>query len=236
MPTRDVIKIDEEKCDGCGQCVIACAESALEVIDGKARLVSDIYCDGLGACLGECPQGALTITQREAEDFDEEAVKERVSEAPKNILTQGCPSSCPSSIPRSIAAQQTTGQPIPSQLTNWPIQLHLVNPAAPFFKGADLVIAADCSAFSYGAFHRDLLAGKKVVIACPKLDNPQGYVEKITDLVNQGGVESIEIVHMEVPCCFGLRRLVEIGASRAGRKVPIKETVVSIDGSIENRN
>jgi ferredoxin len=232
MPKREVIKIDEEKCDGCGQCVVACAESALEIIDGKARLVSDIYCDGLGACIGECPQGALTIVTREAEDFDEEAVQDRISES-TNILTQGCPSSCPSSISRSLEAGLVVDQPVPSQLTNWPIQLHLVNPAAPFFRGADLVIAADCSAFSYGAFHHDLLAGKKVVIACPKLDDPQGYVEKIAGLIDQGGVESIEIVHMEVPCCFGLRRLVEIGAERAGRRVPLKETIVSIDGGIE---
>jgi len=233
MPKREVIKIDEEKCDGCGQCVVACAESALEIIDGKAKLVSDIYCDGLGACLGECPQGALTIETREAEDFDEEAVHERISDTTKNILTEGCPSSCPSSRSMSIQADRVSSdQPVPSQLTNWPVQLHLVNPAAPFFRGAKLVIGADCTAFSYGAFHRDLLAGKKIVIACPKLDNSQGYVEKITALIDQGGVESIEIVHMEVPCCFGLKRLVEIGAERAGRKVPLSETVVSIDGTI----
>ena len=232
MAKRQIIKIDEEKCNGCGQCVKGCAEGALQMIDGKARLVSELYCDGLGACLGECPTGAISIEEREAAPFDKVAVEEHLK-GPN--LACGCPGS----------REQTfvpAGQPFapagavaetPSALSHWPIQLHLINPLSGHFQGADLLLAADCTAFSVGAFHPQYLANHKLAIACPKLDsNKESYIEKITQLIDGAHINTLTVMMMEVPCCGGLLQLALEGAKRAQRKVPVKKVVVSLKGQL----
>ncbi|HID55840.1 TPA: 4Fe-4S ferredoxin [Candidatus Poribacteria bacterium] len=236
---RQIIQIDEEKCDGCGQCVIACAEGAIQIIEGKARLISESYCDGLGACIGECPQGAITIVEREAEEFDEEAVREHLRRLGRDHVHDhhhpvepiGCPSAQSKELEREEEADLRRS---PSALTHWPVQLHLVNPRMPFFKDAELLITASCVPVAYGSFHADFLSGRKVVIACPKLDDPTGYIEKIAALMDDGGVSSVKVLHMEVPCCFGLLRMVEMGAKMAKRQVPVEEIVITIDGKVSD--
>ncbi|MFB0566504.1 MAG: 4Fe-4S binding protein [Candidatus Aminicenantaceae bacterium] len=241
---RKIIKIDEEKCTGCGLCVPSCAEGALQIIDGKARLVSEIYCDGLGACLGDCPEGALTIEEREAEEFDEKAVQEHLAEMEerkdssqeKEKLPCGCPSS------QSMSWEKVDGEPVSksapttrSKLRQWPVQLTLVNPDADYFKGAELLIAADCIPFAYASFHHDFLQGKAVVVGCPKLDDYKFYVNKLTEIIKRGSVKKIHVVNMEVPCCFGLMSLVREALARAGRNIPVEQVVVSIKGEIIER-
>ncbi len=237
MAVRDVVSIDEEKCDGCGQCATACAEGAIEIIDGKARLVSDVYCDGLGACLGECPQGAITIEKREAADFDEEAVKERLAGAA--AVTEAA-TSCPGSASRTIERCELVdmkGEPgeaagAPSLLGNWPVQLKLVPAHAPYFEGADLLIAADCVPFAYADFHRRFLADKVLMIGCPKLDSAEFYRKKLEEIFAGNDLKSIEVVYMEVPCCFGLVHLVHESLKAAGKDIPLKLTKVGIKGDV----
>ena len=199
---RKIIKIDEEKCNGCGLCVPACAEGALQIIEGKARLVSEKYCDGLGACLGECPQGAITIEERIAEEFDEAATR--------------------------LAPIQATSQP--SMLRHWPVQLALVPPRAPFLQGADLVLAADCVPFAYAAFHQEFIRDHAVLAACPKLDDFQAHLEKLTEILSLSPVKSLSVVHMEVPCCAGLTYMVEQAMRQAGKDIPLKEVTITIKG------
>jgi len=240
MPVRKIIEIDEEKCDGCGQCVISCAEGALEVIDGKAKVVSDVFCDGLGACIGECPQGALRIIEREAPDFDEEAAKAHVKgiesdrDAPMEASEPcGCPSSKPMTLnPSNGAKVSVVAQDLPPQLANWPVQWRLVQPSSPFFKGADLLLAADCVPFAFRDFHGKFLTGKPVVIGCPKLDEQAQYLDKLTALFREASPRSVSIVIMEVPCCSGLVRLVDQAMKASGRKFPADITVVGIQGDI----
>ena len=243
---RKIIQIDEEKCTGCGLCVPGCAEGALQIIDGKARLVSDVYCDGLGACLGECPEGALTIVEREAEEFDEhlalEALAERRREEARgkaglNVMPAsggGCPGAAAMSFDRHPKeAPRSAAGPQPSELTHWPVQLHLVNPAADFFKNRDVVLAADCAAFALGDFHARYLKGKALAIACPKLDNGQEeYVDKIRRLADEAQINTLTVVIMQVPCCRGLMQIASTGLSRAKRKVPLKMVVVGIKGEV----
>ncbi|NMC71760.1 MAG: 4Fe-4S binding protein [Myxococcales bacterium] len=258
MPsTRNVIRIDEEKCDGCGQCVLACAEGAIAIIDGKARLVADAYCDGLGACIGECPQGALTIEQREAEDFDEDAVREHLrrlgqphnppphhpahaasTAAAHDHHAAGCPGAAvrdfraaasPCCAP--AASDAAAGRP-PSALGHWPVQLHLVPPHAPFLRNADLLLAADCTAFAVGDFHDRFLGDHALTIACPKLDDTGPYLEKLTRILAEAGVRSLHVVQMEVPCCAGLERLVRRARADAGRPVPLQVTTIGIHGEV----
>lgn len=250
MAVRDVVEINEDLCDGCGDCVTACAEGAIAIIDGKARLVSDIYCDGLGACLGHCPQGAITVTRREADDFDEAAVAERLeslgvstpspSHRPQGVFPVmgqshggGCPGSRPAM--RSVAPPEATGSaaPHPSQLRHWPVQLHLVPPTAPFFHGADVLLAADCVAFAVADFHQQHLAGRSLAIACPKLDsNQEIYLDKLVAMIDQSQIRSLQVMVMEVPCCGGLVRLAEEAARRASRKIPVEFLVVGTGGHI----
>lgn len=240
MPVRKIIEIDEEKCDGCGQCVIACAEGALEIVDGKAKVVSDVFCDGLGACIGECPQDALRIIEREAPDFDEEAAMAHVkdtkadSEATVDAPAEcGCPSSKPMTLrPSSDVGTSAEGQDLPSQLANWPVQWKLVQPSSPFFKGADLLLAADCVPFAFRDFHGKFMAGKPVVIGCPKLDEQAQYLEKLTALFRESSPRSVTIVIMEVPCCGGLVRLVDQAMKASARQFPVDITVVGIRGDI----
>ncbi len=277
---RTVIKIDEEKCNGCEQCVNGCHEGALQMIEGKARLVSELYCDGLGACIGECPEGAITLEEREAQPYSETAVMERISKlGERTILAHlkhlkdhnemgffsegvkyldehgiqvnlssllekefvqienhhhGHGGGCPGSRERAFVPVSTEAQvSVQSELTHWPIQLHLANPSANHFHGADLLLAADCVPFSIPDFHGRFLKGKKLVIACPKLDsNKESYLEKLRILIDESRVNTINVVIMEVPCCSGLLKMAEIALETASRKVPIKYTVVGIRGKV----
>lgn len=231
---RDIIRIDEEKCNGCGQCVPNCHEGALKIVDGKARLVSEIMCDGLGACLGYCPEGAITIEKREAESFDEVAVTNNKEHDHTQSHNSG---SCPGSSERKItpvpAASPSDFAVMTSQLTHWPIQMHLINPNSPAYRGADLLLAADCVAFSLGSFHSTFLKNRSLAIACPKLDHgTESYIDKLTTLIDAAKINTITVMMMEVPCCGGLMQMVKTAMGRATVKVPVKAVLVSIDGKI----
>lgn len=244
---RKIIQIDEEKCDGCGQCVISCAEGALEIIDGKAKVISDNLCDGLGACIGECPQGALKIIERQAEEFDEEAVEEHLAQnmTKKNSETTmacGCPSSqIQSFAPQSACQKANTpaqlGPDAQSALSHWPVQIRLIPPTAPFLKGADLLIVADCVPVAFPSLHRDFLEGRTVMIGCPKFDNADEYIEKFSAIFKTAGVKSITTVVMEVPCCSALPMMVKKGLDLSGQKIPTSQITVSTRGKIiDTRN
>ena len=290
---RNIIKIDEEKCTGCGDCVPNCHEGALQMIDGKARMVSEFFCDGLGACIGDCPVGAITLEEREAELYDEIATIERmIPKGEKTIIAHlkhlkehgevdylkqgvgylrangieidfaqvhnhngsGCSSKqvaapvqhnhgggCPGSREMTLAPTATAGfkmAPVttteaPSQLRQWPVQLHLLNPEAGYFKGADVVLAADCVAFSYANFHNRFLAGKILAIACPKLDsNKESYIEKLKAMISNSAINTLTVLIMEVPCCGGLLGLTQKAITEAGRKIPVKLVVIGVKGDI----
>jgi NAD-dependent dihydropyrimidine dehydrogenase PreA subunit len=244
---RKIIQIDEDLCTGCGSCVVACAEAALEIIDGKAKVVNDVFCDGLGACIGECPEGALEIIEREALEFDEEAVEKRLESLSHNESVEtkqvrqivaehahqcGCPSAQTMNFNEPEIQTEVTGK-IPSALRQWPVQMHLINPSTPYYQGADVLLSADCVGFSYGDFHRDFLKQKSLAIACPKLDQGKEiYIEKIKSLIDDAKINTLTVAIMEVPCCSGLLALAQEGAKRANRKVPIKFIVVGIQGNI----
>lgn len=241
---RKIVEIDEERCDGCGLCVPACAEGAIQVVDGKARLLSDRYCDGLGACLGECPNEALRIIEREAEEFDEEAVEEHLeAEAEagveEGVMACGCPSSQVQSFVPSARGQGSPGsapqERAESALSHWPVQIRLVPPTAPFLRGADLLVVADCTPVAYPNFHQDFLAGKVVMVGCPKFDEPQPYVEKFGEIFKVADIQSVTVAVMEVPCCQGLPAIVKKGMEAAGKKVPMEVVVVSTRGEILKR-
>ncbi len=239
---RKIIEIDEELCDGCGQCITGCAEAALQLVDGKAKLVAEKFCDGLGACIGECPTGALTIVERESEDFDEAAVEQRIAElesagqqaqqAPAGgcpgaaMQTFGSPSPCQAA---NVPVSRTGG---PSALSNWPVQIKLVPPNAPFLKDVDLLVAADCCPVAYPNFHADFLDGKVIMVGCPKFDNAQEYIEKFGELFKQSSVKSVTAVVMEVPCCSGLPIIVQKGMEIAGKQIPMERVVISVRGEL----
>jgi len=293
---RDILKIDEDQCNGCGQCVPNCHEGALQVIDGKVRLVSELMCDGLGACIGHCPEGAITIEKREAEAYNEIRVMEQMKDKGKNtviahlkhlkdhgetgflqegvsylkihrevlnfnldeVMTEvhnhgkipvtqpqpqpqphihqggGCPGSKMMVIDKP-AAHETNALATEqsSELRQWPVQMHLLNPNAPYFRGADLLFAADCVAFSMGGFHSEHLKGKSLAIACPKLDHGREiYVEKLTAMIDNAKINTITVMMMEVPCCGGLLQMVKTSLAAASRKVPVKKLIVGINGEI----
>ncbi len=250
---RKIINIDEEKCNGCGVCVPACAEGALQIIDGKVKLISEKYCDGLGACLGECPQGAITIEERATENFDEEAVKLHLEEtrATQEELPCGCPSAtvtqfeqlpcgCPSTTVTqfeqpgvSKAALGDAPSP-PSRLGHWPVQLTLVPPGAPFLQGADLVLAADCVPFAYAGFHQDFLRNHSLLVACPKLDDFQAHLKKLTDILRLAQPKSLTVVHMEVPCCFGIVHMAKQAIQLSGKDIPLEEVTVGVRGDLKS--
>lgn len=298
---RTIIKIDEDLCNGCGLCVPNCHEGALQIIDGKVRLISDLFCDGLGACIGHCPEGAITLEEREAEPYDEIKVMElmvpkgrntilahiehlrdhnetellkqaieyikanNIDMSPKEETTgtpaaiasvfgslkearhssapasDGCGGGCPSSrtISFDIDPEKTNkgvnvlAEDAPSELRQWPVQLHLLNPMAGYFKNADVVLAADCVAFAMGNFHNRFLKGKTLAIACPKLDgNKESYVEKMTAMIDNSQINTLHVITMEVPCCSGLVQLATIARQQATRNIPIKKTVISIQGDV----
>jgi NAD-dependent dihydropyrimidine dehydrogenase PreA subunit len=291
---RDILKIDEELCNGCGQCVPNCHEGALQIIDGKVRLVSELMCDGLGACIGHCPEGAITIESREAEPYSETRVMKQMKDKGKNTIiahlkhlkdhgergllqegvsylkdhraelsfnldevinevhnhgkvasipkhTQqhgheggGCPGSRTMVIEKPNKASESTQLfEQPSELRQWPVQMHLVNPNAPYFRGADLLLAADCVAFSMGGFHSNHLKGKSLAIACPKLDHgTESYIEKLTSMIEVSHLNTITVMMMEVPCCGGLLKIVKAAQAKASRKIPIKKIIVGINGEV----
>jgi len=287
MAIRTMVHIDEDKCDGCGLCVPDCAEGALQIIDGKAKLVSDIYCDGLGACLGSCPRDAITMVDREADEYDEEAVGERLKELGRDPLDSshdqihentaresascaesevedlacGCPGTmsksfdrpkpapaasragggCPGARTRSFnkpdqAQQSDQAGPVASRLGNWPVQIMLVPPNAPYLDGADLLIAADCAPFAYGDFHRRFMEGKVLLVGCPKLDNTQIYLDKLGHMFRENNIKSISVVYMEVPCCTGIVQLVQEALRKSGANIPTTLYRVGIKGDfVEER-
>jgi len=280
MPIRKIIRIDEDKCTGCGACVPGCAEAALAIVDNKARLVKDIYCDGLGACLGHCPEGALTIEEREAPDFDEAAAlafarqtghpaAAKAGHVPANHAPGGCPGSavltlkpaspaaplacgCPgeqvATLRPAPGAQPRAPQPGPAgrpapfapapageganDLAHWPVQIRLVPPDAPFLRGADLVVAADCAAVAVADFHRRFVRDKAILVGCPKFDGDADYANRFAELFARSGVRSVTVVRMEVPCCGGLPAQVRAGLAAAGKEIPCREIVVTRDGQL----
>jgi len=255
MGRRKIIEIDREKCNGCGLCTKACAEGAL-VLDkhNKAVLVKEIFCDGMGACLDVCPVGALKIVEKDSLGYDPRAAFDHVLktqgvEAAKKVHGAsevrghvhspnfgGCPGSMAREIKPLVPGSQNVPVPgsVQSELSQWPIQLHLISPQAPYFKECDLLIAADCTAFTLGSFHQDMLKGKKLVIACPKLDETGGYVEKIAELLKNNTVYSLTVVIMEVPCCSGLFQIVREAVELSGTQLPVKRIVIGLDGVIRN--
>jgi ferredoxin len=234
MARRKIINIDEDKCNGCGLCIPNCKEGALKIVNGKARLVSEVFCDGLGACLGHCPQGAITIEERDAQAFDEKKVAEHLN---KEKLPCGCPGSMVMDMRKekvdSGARVKAQGAREESQLRQWPVQIMLVPPNAPYFKGADLLIAADCVPFAYPGFHSRFLRGKIVLVGCPKLDNIEVYKEKILAIIKDNDIRSVTHVHMEVPCCFGLVGIIEDAIARAKKKVPFEDVTITIKGDVK---
>lgn len=234
--TRKIIEIDEERCDGCGQCVPACAEGAIQIIDGKARVISDNLCDGLGACLGECPTGALEIVWREADEFDEEAVEEHLKTIEKQEDAEPRPieCGCPSMQMKTFAADKPVHESpagSPSALTHWPVKIRLVPPTAPFLKGADLLVLADCAAVAHTRLHQALLNGKVVMMGCPKFDEVQEYVQKFAEVFKTAGINSVTVASMEVPCCSGLPWIVKKGMEKSGKSVPLTEIVLNAKGA-----
>ncbi len=236
---RKIIKIDEEKCTGCGQCVIACAEGALAIIDGKAKVVNDVFCDGLGACIGECPEGALEIVEREAPEFDEEAVKKHLASHHETADGHAC--GCPSATPMLLRRVQPDAPPAhateksakPSELVNWPVQWRLVSPSASYLKNADILLAADCAPFAYADFHREFMRGKPVIIGCPKLEEQKAFLDKLEQVFSEAKPRSVRVVMMEVPCCSGLLALAKEALRRAGTTASVEEVIIGIDGSMK---
>jgi len=279
MAKRQIITIDEEKCNGCGSCVPGCPEGALQIIDDKARLISDLFCDGLGACIGDCPEDAITIIEREAEPYDEVRVMENIVKQGENTIkahlehlknhgetgflklatdyleekgitnpleeevkeTAGekLPCGCPGSSVRDMREdkRETTEEDDvnvsqKAELRQWPVQIHLVPVNAPYFDGADLLITADCVPFAYGNFHKDLLKGKILLVGCPKLDDAGFYKDKITEILKENNIKSVTIAHMEVPCCFGLVKLVNEALAEAGKDIPLDDITIKVNGEI----
>jgi ferredoxin len=239
---RKIIEIDEELCDGCGLCVPSCAEGAIQIVDGKARLAAEKYCDGLGACLGECPNDALTIVEREVDEFDEEAVEEHLSskdqeETPQQAtMACGCPSAQIQSFIQPASCQEANEPAVQesavSALSHWPVQIRLIPPTAPFLKGADLLVAADCAPVAYPNFHQHFLKGKAVMVGCPKFDDVQDYIQKFADIFNSADIKSVTVVVMEVPCCQGLPVIVEKGMEMSGKRIPVEKIVIGARGDV----
>jgi ferredoxin len=245
--TRKIIEIDEELCDGCGQCILACAEGALELVNGKAKLVGDLYCDGLGACIGDCPQGALTIIERPADEFDEAAVEDRLqgqgaappsgggcpSAQPVTLPGGGCPSAAPMALPQAEASPgAAVSGPSASGLGHFPIKLGLLGPQAPFLKGSDMVLLADCAAAVYPDLHRDMLPGKAILMGCPKLDDLDAHIQRLAAIVAEARPRRLTVAHMEVPCCGGFVYAAQEAVKRAGTDTPLFHIQIGRDGRV----
>jgi Pyruvate/2-oxoacid:ferredoxin oxidoreductase delta subunit len=274
MAVRKIIQIDEELCTGCGICIPNCPEGALQIIDDKARLVSDMFCDGLGACLGECPEDAITIIEREAEPYSERTVMQQMVKQGVNVvrahlehlkdhgetgflnealvyleeigwenpleiegeeddlLPMACAGTEPEMIIGDLEETQSppSGAPPESQLRQWPVQLNLVNPNAPFLSGKELLIAADCVPVAMASFHQDYLRGRSVVIGCPKFDDARAYLEKMTQILTVNDIEKVVLLHMEVPCCFGLKALAERAIHKTGKDIQLESAIISVEG------
>jgi len=231
---RKIVVIDEEKCTGCGLCVTSCAEGAIAIVDGKARLVSETYCDGLGDCLAACPEDAITIVEKEAEPFDETASKEHLDALSKknDIPSFVCPGSASRQLRRASTEPATPSAHTQSELINWPVQLALVPPSAPYLKQADILLVADCVPFAMADFHASCLHGKPVLVACPKLDDVQTHTDKLTEVLNQAAPRSLSVLHMEVPCCSGLMRIAQAALDACDRDIPLHEAIVTINGTV----
>ncbi len=255
---RNIIRIDEDKCNGCGLCIPACPEGALQIIDGKARLVKETFCDGLGACLGDCPENALHIVERDVEYYDAGGVVSHIKRnSPDqlgnhykhidkhkdeiNRITEDTKTIAPPACPGSKMMQWITGEEPPvtstkniqlSQLRQWPVQLHLLPPNAPYFKDANLMIIADCVAFAYGNFQEDFVKDKAIAIGCPKLDDVNAYLDKIARIIAEGKPRSVTVVYMEVPCCMGMVKITEQALASSGRDIPMESVLISIKGDI----
>jgi len=279
---RNIISIDEEKCTGCGQCIPDCPEGALQLIDGKSRLVSDLFCDGLGACIGTCPEGAISVVEREAEAYDERVVMENIARqggavikahlehlldhGERDLYNQaieyliensvmipdhdnsvcltrpvrsrgnpfaGCPGAAVRSFARKDHARGETRESTESELRQWPVQLRLVNPRAPYFDNADLLISADCVPFAYADFHKDFLRDKIVIMFCPKLDQDiDEYISKLADIFSRHAIRSVTVLHMEVPCCSGVTHVVNKALERSGKKIQVTDKTITIQGNV----
>ncbi|MGF7058046.1 ATP-binding protein [Brassicibacter mesophilus] len=247
MAIRKIVKIDEEKCNGCGLCVPGCAEGAIKIVNGKAKLIADNLCDGIGNCLGHCPQDAIEIIEREADEFDEEAVEKHLSNIIENKPIApvhhggGCPGSRAMMINRlanetktSAVSSEDVEISIKPQLSQWPVQLMLVPERAAYFDGKELLVTADCVPFAYPNYHLDLLKGKSVVIGCPKLDNVQYYIEKLTNIITNNDITGVTVAHMEVPCCNGIVMAVNEAVKRSGKDVKINKVKIMINGDKES--
>ena len=256
MRKRQIIKIDEDKCNGCGQCISTCADGALALVYGKAKLVSEVYCDGLGACIGECPEGALTIIEREADEFDVEAADQHLKELSRETGPHPGPNppaqrprrsaphlhhpglACPSASAMRLERGEKTDPgtqdaiELKSELGHWPVKLQLLGPRAPFLKGADLILTADCVPFAFPDFHRQLLRGKAVAIGCPKLDDLEAHIERLAEILKHSEVNSLTVVHMEVPCCFGFLHAAKEALERSGANIPLRQVVISRHGDV----
>jgi NAD-dependent dihydropyrimidine dehydrogenase PreA subunit len=234
---RNIVKIDEEKCDGCGLCVNACAEGAIKIIDGKAKLVSEVYCDGLGACIGHCPQDAITVEKREAEAFDEEATKKHLAKEKKAHAHNDfvCPGMAAQKLREDTRPVASEAVEVPSQLSHWPVQLKLVSPHAPYFVNADLLLVADCVPFAMGDFHTKLLKGHSIAVGCPKLDNAEFYIEKLAEILKANKLNSLTVIHMEVPCCSGLTHIAREAIGRSGVKMAFDEVTIDLHGNVMSR-
>jgi Fe-S-cluster-containing hydrogenase component 2 len=234
MALRNIIVIDEEKCNGCGLCAKACAEGAIKIIHGKAKLVSETYCDGLGACIGHCPQDAIKIVQREAKAFDEEATKEHLRQIkqPPQPVPFMCPGMASAKLRETAEKSDSASGDVSSQLTHWPVQLKLVSVHAPYFADARLLLVADCVPFAMGDFHSKFLRGHSIVVGCPKLDDARFYVEKLADILKANKLKSLSVVHMEVPCCHGLTRIAQEALKKAGVKMTFEDVTIGLNGGV----
>lgn len=237
---RKIIEINEDKCDGCGNCVVSCAEGAIQIIGGKAKVIKDMFCDGLGACMGSCPKDALKIIEREADQFDEEAVHKHLEDMKKKTAHTGC--GCQSSAIMTLKPMEkpvTTnncGAPSESQLANWPLKIRLVPPSAPYLKNAEILILADCSAAAYANLHRDFIKGKVVLMGCPKFDDSQMHIEKLAQIFAENGIKSITIARMEVPCCAGMAVLVKEALKTAKIDIPVTDEIITRNGERTKAN
>jgi len=244
MPERDIILIDEEKCDGCGLCIPSCPEGALAIVNGKAKLVAESYCDGMGACVGECPQDAMKVIKRDAPEFDEAAAAEnmRKAEIHKQLAQAsahsqhfgGCPGSRTMVVEKKERSTSAPAGDQQSELTQWPVQLHLVSPMAPYFNNRELLIAADCVAFADPNFHRKMLKEKSLVIACPKLDDTSSYAPKLAEIIKNNNIPKIKVAIMIVPCCMGLHAIAQQAVELSGKDIEIESVVVGVDGEYQS--